>query len=640
MASYGVLYRVEFDDVDNVKWRIDICQKDLSDLTTPYMLETAAEPLRIEKSNNDESIFTPILKTNYIITYMVTDDPACPTPETFIYIENDTFLVNSYKDGQLEWKGFISPDNNTYPWVITPFTFQITATDFSFSESDPIDLNDPTLFLYGHITLGDFFKRTLFHSIGYDDPVLKILYSLKPDTIGAGKITDSLYLHTDAFYSFTDGPRFSFDCLTQWLRSTRARMFFSAGSYWLQYFEDIGSPDQQIITITPGDTSGVISTNVDTVVSLGNGVFDEIVYKDQTQEIQIAKALKQQVFNYQLKPINAIKNFDWRTQTQSPFTDWEGGNSHFYQRIGTGSADDMFSLHIEDYPSGVFDSIWSRIAVLPNQLVEVEFKINSFLTLSSPTPGVTYSIYLKAVVVLVKAGEIGPRRWLGQDGKWNVITDGSVGEAEYYHIEAKPTGEVGTLSVTSDPVPTIAGVDNLEILIVIVDTNITPGPPSGSTYFTELAPVFGRIYNDPYTSFREKIVNAPKYSYVADDDDSLFFMDIGDISYSNTIFYDDDGTKKALPLEDWDGDSIDQFAVKLAADMQARPAIGVMGDFLSTKINFHHGVTLSDKADMLMMQVRDKYSVKSGVHSLLLAELIPKGSATSQYSVTKLTEND
>ena len=638
MANYGVLYRIEFDDIDLVKWRIDICQKDLSDLTTPFMLETSDDPVRIEKVNSDESLFSPIIKTNYVITYQVNDVPGCPLPDTFIFIENDTFLVKSYKDGVLEWKGFISPDNNTYPWVYPPFNFQITATDFTFSQSEPIDLNDPVLFLYDYITVGEFLKRTLFHSIGYDDPILKILYTPKPATIGSGKITDSLYTHTDAFYSFTDGARFSYDCLTQFLKSIRARMFFSAGSYWLQYFEDIGTSDQQIITITPDDTAGVISANIDTVSSLGKTVFDEIDYKNQTQEIQINKALKQQTFNYELKPINRIKNFDWRTETVSPFTDWEGGNGHFYTRVGTGSVEDQFRLHIENYPTGVFDSIWSRIPVRVNKLVQLELKVTGTLNLPAPS-SINYGLYLKAVIVLVKAGEIGPRRWLGIDGKWNDATGGGVGEDEYYHVEVRPSASAGTLSVISDPVPSIAGVDSLEILVVIIDTGITPEPPPGTTYWTELYPVFGRVYNDPYTSLREKVVNAPKYSYVAEDDDTLFFLDINDDSYSNTIFYDDSGTKKALPLKDWTGENLDEAAVKLAADMQARPGKTVMGDFLSTKLHFHHGVTLSDMGDLMMMQIRDKYNVKSGTHTLMLTELMPKGAATSTYTVIPLTEN-
>lgn len=639
MANYGVLYRIEFDDIDLVKWRIDICQKDLADLTTPFALTASDEPVRIEKVNSDESLFSPIIKTNYVITYQVNDDAGCPPPETFIFIENDTFLIKSYKDGALEWKGFINPDNNTYPWVPNPFNFQITATDFTFSQSEPIDLNDPVLFLYDYITVGEFLKRTLFHSIGYDDPILKILYTPKPAIIGAGKITDNLYTHTDAFYSFTDGARFSYDCLTQFLKSIRARMFFSAGSYWLQYFEDIGTSDQQIITITPDDTAGVISTNIDTVSSLGKTVFDEIDYKSQSQEIQINKALKQQTFNYELKPINKIKNFDWRTQEVSPFTDWEGGNSHFYTRVGTGGVADQYRLHIEAYPSGVFDSIWSRIPVQVNKLVEVEFKVTGTINLPSPS-AVNYSLYLKAVVVLVKAGEIGPRRWLSQDGKWNTITDGSVGEAEYYHVEVRPAASAGTLTVISDPIPTLAGVDSLEILIVIVDTGITPDPPSGTTYWTELYPVFGRVYNDPYTSLREKVVNSPKYSFVAADDDDMFFLDINDPSYSNTLFYDDAGTKKALPLKNWSGQNLDEATVKLTADMQARPGITVMGDFLSSKLHFHHGVTLTDRGDLMMMQIRDKYSVKSGTHTLMLTELMAKGSAASTYTVIPLTEKD
>jgi hypothetical protein len=148
------------------------------------------------------------------------------------------------------------------------------------------------------------------------------------------------------------------------------------------------------------------------------------------------------------------------------------------------------------------------------------------------------------------------------------------------------------------------------------------------------------VYNDPYTSLREKVVNSPKYSFVAADDDDMFFLDINDPSYSNTLFYDDAGTKKALPLKNWSGQNLDEATVKLTADMQARPGITVMGDFLSSKLHFHHGVTLTDRGDLMMMQIRDKYSVKSGTHTLMLTELMAKGSAASTYTVIPLTEKD
>lgn len=640
MANYNLLYRMSFDDILSAAWRVDFLLKDGPIQSEPIEIIGGATPLKLDKKNNNENRFADIIKTTASITYIYRGG-SDPVPETFINIQDDDYLIEVYKNNILDWKGFLNGQNNTYKWLPAPFEFTISATDFTFMDATPVNLNDPILFLYGFITIGDLLNRSLFAGTFYDNPSLNILYTKKPASIGTGLITDSLYIHTDSVYDFAEGVNFITDALSKFLNSTGSRLFYAGGAYWLQYQPDIENDVQNVIVLTPSNINGTEVPNIDTSSVMGNAAGADVVYLDRSAEILINKALKQQTFNYSLKPINQVRNFDWRTDLTSPFDDWEGDISSFYQRVGTGSTSDPFRLHIEKAPGSSFHSIWNRIPVKINQRVDVTFKSRSFLTLPAPD-AISYEVYTKALVLLVEAGTLGgtQQRYLTASGEWAVGSGsgGGSGEAEYYHISSRPADNTDAqLHILSNPIPSLPGITDYEILVIIIDSGITPAPPTGSTFYTELYPIFVGIFNNIYVKVAQKIVNSNKFSVLADDQE-MFYLDTQDFAYSNALFYDNAGVKTPLPNNDWDGKTIDETVVRMHVDEQARPSYTVMGDFLSNTLQFYQMVILLDKDNKKMMQVRDSYDVRKAKHQLMLIELIPEGTAIATYTKTQLTE--
>lgn len=641
MVNYPVQYRMTFQDAKLLPWRIDLCLKDGPVLAEPINIVGSAVPLTIDRQNNDETKFAPIIQSQVTIQYTIRPDNLTdPAPETFILIESDTWLVNIYRNEIIYWKGFVNPGKKNYPWIPPPYSFSLVASDFSFAKSTAIDLNDPILFLYDYISLGDFFKRSLFHSVGYDDVKLNIIYSHQPGSIGADEIANGLYLHTDAFYDFSKGAITAYDAIEKIVKSMGARIFHDQGVYWLQFIEDIGNSAVNIIQITPDDIMGQIIPNEGTTAILGSVASDQIVYKDISQEIDIQQPLKSQLFDYNLKVINKIPNFDWRTDTQSPFDDWEGDITGFYQRVGTGSVQDPFRLHIDDFTSPGARSIWSRIPVQVNQRVSVTMKARSFLTLGSPASD-NFEVFVNAIVMLVKAGTLGglERKFLSPAGSWESF--GDLDADSYYHISSRPNSDdVGTIEILSNPIPSLPGVTDYEILYIILDTGINIPPPGGSTYYSELYPVFMGIYNNPFIKYEETISTIARYSLTAEDDE-LFLIDTQDPAYSNNFYTkNDSGAHFPLPFKDWAGKNIDEIVVKQYADEQPAPAIAVMGSFYGNMLNFSQGVLLRDKAMLSTMQIRDKYNVRACTHDLMLTELFEAGAANANYIVRPLTKDD
>ncbi|WP_148230596.1 hypothetical protein [Chitinophaga pinensis] len=639
---------MQFRDKKDLLWRVDLQLKNAADSASPLMLTYGGgTPISITWDGDENDQFKPIISSKAELVYYYTGSDM-PDPETFIDIEEDQWLmvVSKLPDNTtpvLYWKGFVTPSSNRYPWLAPPFTYTINAVDFSFSKGKYVDLNKNGLFLYDFVTLGELLKRALFASVGYEDSILSILFNIKPAAIGTGRVTDSLYAHTDSVFDFTDGAKFCYDALEQILSSTGSRMLYSSGKYWLQRFQDLNDEVQSITTITPDDTEGVDSINYDVQQPLGNSVSDTVIYLNKSQYLVVNPGLKKQTVNYDLKVINQVRNFDWRTDAEGPFDEWDGVNTDIYTRLGSGSVEDPYRLFV---PGDLGQTMYQGIPVVPGKRIRVELKVKGYLTLPSPTT-TEYQVSCKCVVTLVDPPTALIYGYtLGQDGKWNdYSTIGGFGEADYYFISTKGKGDSGTLEITSEPIPSALDSDNLEVRLYIIYSEVTPTntddpvAPGGTIYYTHFFPPYIGVYNDIYIKVKEDVVNSKTFSLKPDDKDR-FYLDRSDDGLSNCLFYDDAGRKRALPQNDWNGRNIDEVVLRGELDQQYKAGYSFDGDVLSNELSFHHVITLTDKDAKKMMLIRDKYDIKACTHSIYATEIMPIGSGIGDYTLTPLAKKE
>lgn len=636
--AYNVQYFLPFTDFMGAPWRIDLSLKDGAMQPNPVQMTGTGSPLSLDKRNNGESLFTAVVPTVCTINYVVTSDND-PQPEIFFDTESDTWMVSVYKDGVLYWRGFMDGKSSNYSWMPYPYTFTLTASDFDFMKGIPANVNLSGLLYYDFVTIGDFLNRTLLQSLPYEG-VIKVSYSRTPQSISPLTITEGVYIHTDAIYNFLKGPANVYESIEIFARSLGARWFFEEGSYWLQFISDIGMSPQNVITISADNVTGTTDSVAGLFSWMGNTSFDTVVYRDGSQEVVLNRGLKSKLFSYDLKTINKVKNFDWRTDMQSPFDDWEGDTTGFFQRVGDGSAEDIYKLRIPDFTAPGARSIWSRIPVRVGQRVRVNLKSKPFLTLGGPSTN-RFEVFTKSLVLLVEAGTIGTlqQRYLTAGGQWSTGSGsaGGSGENEYYHVGGNPaTAEIGQLDILSDPIPALEGVSNYELLLLVYDSGINENPPPGSNYYTEFYPPFLGIYDSVYTKYEESIVNNGKLSLV-DSDETMFYLDNGQDAYSNTLYYNNGSAFVPIPNNDWTGSkTIDEIAVRQYVDIQARTTNSVMGAFMSNQLTFQDGVFLRDKAGMRTGIVRDNYNVAESSHSLMCQQVLPEGSANATYTVTPI----
>ena len=632
--GYTLTYKMSFTDVHAVtpaKMDLQLLKKD-GPFVDVIELTAGATGIVLDRSNGNDDKFSPIIGTSATVGYIY--DASMPAPEVFINIEEDDWLMIILKDGIVEFKGFVKPDNNSYPLLFPPFEFKINATDyFQVMKATPMNLDDEVQFLYDYITWGEFFRRTLFDAVGYDDVLLNIVFTRRPGSLTAGQtIADSLYIHTDLFYDFEKGSLPVYDCLTNFLISVGATLRYSFGAYWLIRVEDMDQDVFEYLQLSPNDLSGQYITDGDIVRSLGTSdPQNDVYYLERSQTISIDPALKVQEFTYKLKALNRLKNFDWRDFSAGYFAEWHAPNPGLVlSRFGNGTIAEPYRARFAGSgdPS-VGQYIWQSFVVVPGQHIAVNLKVFTYYT-----TGVRVNIFLQPV-------STGDSYYLsGSD--WMKAEATPTADQEILVIGDKKT-KFGALDIVSKPFPNGAPAYTLFcdfIGPIAADPDPADPIPSGTSPYNEIYPAFLRIFNNPYNEIDTKIESSKACSYIADSLDPTI-LDTNDNALSNTIYYKDGSDFKPLPPGDWKsikdsslpGLSMDELMARDRLGAAHSPVYNISGNMYSNKMAFHHVINCPDVGKRFMI-LRDRYTMQECRHDILISEIKPEGAGSGTYTVT------
>lgn len=634
--AYTLTYRLTFTDIHPVTpadWEILFNKKD-GPVVDVFNLTGSAEPLTIEWSNSEEDKFSPIIGSKATVGYMYQALPGEPKPDEFIKCEEDTWLIIINKNGQLYWKGFIKPDNNNYPFLHAPFEFRMNATDyFQVMKSKTVNLDNSGLLLYDYITLGDAIQRTLFQAVEYDDSVLRVLCSIAPDAISdPGALFSELFIHTDALYDFSKGELSVYDCLRMLCEAFGARMFYAAGSYWIQRVADLDQEQYTVIRLAPADVAGSQETVVNVVRQLGTSApQNDMYYLDRTQGIIITPALKEQEFNFKLKAINRLLNFQWAQFDGSEFNNWLSTSGLNFTRSGAGTQDSPYKLRLFTSGSSTTELIYQTLIVQPGQIIEINLEcignyakeVHAICNVTDGTPGQQPTDY-----------------YLKSDGSWTH----DFGAFSDINVSIDKKSRKGSIKLVSVPIP-LDAVPNGTLQFGLSRAYAADSVPPGETVYADFGPAFLRVYNTPYTDIEGSIANDGAYS-LKPEAKEFFFLDTADENLSNTLFYDDAGTKRALPAKNWRSAKdpsiplrdLDEYLAYGYLDAMQEAIYNIESDVFSNTLEFHNVSKCADMPGQFML-IRDKYSVRNCKHSLMIAEVKQEGTGSGVYEVTPVTND-
>lgn len=636
--AYGLRYYFEFtDDIYEApaNWRVEWELKDHVGAVDmfPLMDDT---PVVIERATEDENKLSAIVGTKMTLSCIYDGVSVVPHPRTFKNIQEDTYRITLYKNEVLYFRGFVKPDATSYPFADGPYPYQINATDyFNGMKSKSIDLNVDGKFYYGQIPLAGVLARTLFTAADYEDVAVRVLFRLRPDSMPGGSIPNILThvsVHSDSFFTLEDGPLSIYDALRQLLQSLRARIFFSAGTYWLQRIGDIIEPYTEVLQFTnPGTTERV------TVPKTTSFYGTDFLILQDSGEINVTPAIYKQTANYHLKAINQIANFTWANVTGDVLDDWFTNPEANTERVGAGTADENYRMRI--FETGSASPItFSQPIVLtmfPGQRVQFEMKVEA-----------RYAKSIAAAVIVDNAagasvGVLG----LDMNGAWGPpdgSESGTFGSYFKLNVDISEKDNTGSINITSQALPNLYSEYNVGVYIGRIHPVTDPVPPEAP--YIDVYPVFLRIFQVTITDVETAATNSKVFSLIPEKED-LFYLDANDDYLSNTLFVNNGTDILPIPKDNWrdedtnDVKSLDWYAGRTIIDNFNECSNAVSGQIRSNTLEFYQSIYIGPIDDgVKLVQLRDRYNVRTGIHSVVAHQIFEKNSGVGVYTVKSLTK--
>lgn len=132
----AVKYRCDYPALDGIAWRIDISNANYTD--NPISVRGAGQVCLITHDTGGDDQYLPIMNSSAIIN-LINVSGEIDLLE-IQQAQDQDFYVDIYRSGELEWKGYLIPDNVQINFRPYPYDIQLTATD-GLSLLESIDLS-------------------------------------------------------------------------------------------------------------------------------------------------------------------------------------------------------------------------------------------------------------------------------------------------------------------------------------------------------------------------------------------------------------------------------------------------------------------------------------------------------------------
>ena len=627
--AYGLIYTFSFQDQiyeSPAMFRIDIEKKNYVGTynVLPFLSDA---PAILERYSDNEDKLTSIIGTKLTLGVVYDGISEVPHPSIFKNIQEDEYRVNVYKNNVINFRGFIKPDATSYPFTDPPFSYGINATDyFNGMKSKQIDLNVSGNFYYGPISFADFIGRTVFNAVDYTDAIINVLFRIQPQSMNPAKsVLGGIFVHTDSFYSSEDGPMSIYNALQQFLKSFRARIFFSAGTYWLQRISDIYFPYTDVIQYVYPLT---IDENFEIDKSHANYKDDFYILED-TGNISVSPAIYSQKVNYRLKGLNQIRNFAWlEFNPPRDVVEWEVFSSFNLERVGLGSAGNPFRLRIFEPSSGPSNMQQEIGNIQVGQRIQLQLKLVG-----------NYAKDIGIGVLLGSTTDPGNAYALDSGGNWVHLIEGSVNNL-LFPVTIPKSGQA-ELDITSMPIPEYT--PNFPVTVYVsYPRPIDGGAPPGEQTWVDIYPIFLRFFTSSVTDMESTTINDKVFSYIPDKD-NLFYLDTDDALLSNTV-YTDTGTEIVpIPLNDWMDDglpqdkTLDYLAGQTILDNFNESSNVLEGDIRSNTLEFYQAIKVPQiDSGVTLLQIGDVYDMQKGIHKITAHQIFAKSYGDGTYTIKSI----
>lgn len=643
--AYNKVYEVKFSDVLNTNntenWRVDILDEEGTQGTIPISLIPANTPLVLDTVDASENKNKTIVGQQATLSYEYTGISDHPLPTLFFDKDERRFQLKIYKDNQLKNTFWVNPAGGGWPDKYPPFTVSLTAVDgLSFLQG--INWNAYTstgLLDYRWMSLYEIMiERALFQSL--DETDVNVLCTLKPANIGGSKsFLNDLYMHSDMFYDFVNGPLNCYQVLDMICKTFGLQIKTDQNIIWIYRPSDLLNQP----LIAENYNAGVMNT----IQLQANERF--IAYNSNDGKAVNAnaeninfQAIKRVEYDIEYKGINVLKNFLWNDWNGTNFNLWRIQSPQTLQRLGTGTIQDPYRAFL-NYISEAQPDVSGNISQGTNLDNVMNVNIGMAVQLSFK-----YQYYnVTSFFIGIRAFNIDTAQGIELDssGSW-VLSD--VSNPGPFPTQLTRTGKKnnGSFTLKSTQIPTkindvILIPGNWRVSFTIYSPIgfdiIDGGPLNGVAIYPVKFAILGG------TELGKNIVseNTGRYSKKIEKT-SLFFIDTGIKTLSNTIAVDNTGT----PSTNWSTlqKSTLEPIQKKSSDgsiIQYSRTVSVwQSDVRSNSINANNTLNLYGKQGKQFLQITDSYDVRASERKYNLQEILKDDELTTEYTETDITDSN
>ena len=167
----GLRYSIPFKDYKNNSYVVEVYRKDYEGVVTEL---TGAVSCFVVSGTDEDFVYTPI-RTSTATIHVLDSELLLD----LYSINNQYAPVRLYKNGVLEWTGYIKPEQFTQPYVPTPQDISVECVS-AVATLEHIEYNPQSL--TGTITVWELIKKLVgLCNAGYKGVYIPFVYGSTPD---------------------------------------------------------------------------------------------------------------------------------------------------------------------------------------------------------------------------------------------------------------------------------------------------------------------------------------------------------------------------------------------------------------------------------------------------------------------------
>lgn len=633
LKAMGGVPLMDSHEIHPAEWTLDILDDQGNSGSVPVTLLAAEEWLELERIDTSDDKAINIIGEQATIKYEYTGLVDVPLPNHFFDADERRFRLEIYQNGTIRGVYYIRQDSCKYQFKAPPYTVTLTAVDgLAFIKTLPWNAyTDAGLLDYRWMSLYEIMiERGLLQII--DDTEVNVINTIRPENIvGDDSFLNDLYVHSDQFIDFVEGPDDVYTMLEKICRQFYLRLHISQNKIWIERLPDMN----QSVIVAENYISGVL--NPLPLPTINRTIGDSTSGNDATivdgfADLAMFPAIKKVKYSLNYKAINQLSNFDWSNYTGTYFPFWNQDNSEDETpaRSGSGTIDDPYVARLP-YTTNENDYIAQKTS---NQSVFISS--GDIIQFVIPYYWANTSHF--RVIIYVDGASGSGLIFLNGDGTWFQSPDGTDGIS----IDRSGRKRNGNTTIKSVPAPGNVGIDRPLVVRIYYPTKRTYNIPAQdgdfkddplSGDYVDISPVSLGI--STISSAGRNIIDINN-SRVSSEKDSLpyNFIDTGISTISNTIAVSDTGT----PSDRWsaagapaDKQDIERHMADANIDQYARAVYGFEGDLYSNTIDFWHKFTFDVISGKTFIMMTDRYIVPTCTHTCNMQEILPENGAITNY---------